>query len=175
MANIITLLRIPFAISLLFAAPFSAAFWAIYLACGATDMLDGFIARALHQESALGARLDSIADFVFALSVAAFVIINIEIPIWLWLGACGIALLRFISYGIGFYKYRAFASLHTYANRITGLFIFAAPILYWLCGLTFTGAALCTAAFFSSVEELAITIKSKKLDRDCKSIFMREP
>ena len=174
MANIITLLRIPFAILMLLVAPFSAVFWAIYLACGATDVLDGFIARAFHQEGALGARLDSIADFVFALSVAAFVIINIEIPVWLWLSVCGIALLRFISYGVGFYKYRTFASLHTYANKITGLFIFMAPIIYCLCGLTFTGAALCIAAFFSSAEELAITVKSKKLDRDCKSILMRE-
>lgn len=173
MANIITFLRIPLAISMLFATPFSAIFWAIYLSGGASDMLDGFIARALYQESSFGARLDSIADFVFALAIVIFVIINMEIPIWLWICTLVIALLRFISYGVGFYKYHSFASLHTYANKITGAFIFMAPIFYLLCGLTFTGGALCIIAFFSSVEELIITIKSKELNHDCKSIFIR--
>lgn len=172
MANVITFSRIPLAISMLFVTPFSAGFWVIYLACGVTDMLDGFVARMLHQESSFGAKLDSIADFIFAVSVAIFVVINMEIPIYLWLCTLGVALLRFISYSIGFYKYHTFASLHTYANKITGAFIFMAPFFYRLCGLTFTGAALFIVAFISSVEELAITIKSKELNRDCKSIFM---
>lgn len=172
MANLITFLRIPLAISMLCMAPFSTAFWIIYFICGITDMLDGLVARTLRQESANGAKLDSIADFVFAVSVATFVIINIEIPTWLWLCTLGIAILRFISYGIGFYKYHTFASLHTYANKITGAFIYMAPIIYCLCGLTVTGMALCVVAFYSSVEELAITIKSKVLNRDCKSILI---
>lgn len=38
-------------------------------ACFLTDALDGFLARALKQTSELGARLDSIADFTFYLSI----------------------------------------------------------------------------------------------------------
>ena len=38
-------------------------------ACFATDVLDGLLARLLHQQTELGARLDSIADFVFYLSI----------------------------------------------------------------------------------------------------------
>ena len=37
-------------------------------------MIDGYIARALHQESASGAKLDSIADFIMALSLIIIVI-----------------------------------------------------------------------------------------------------
>lgn len=172
MANIITFIRIPLAISMLWVIPFSKVFWGIYFSCGATDILDGFVARMLHKESAFGARLDSVADLVFAVSIVIFVIVNIEIPIWLWICTFGIAILRFTSYGIGFYKYRVFASLHTYANKMTGAFIFMSPIFYRLCGLSFTGGVLCVAAFFSSAEELIIIIKSKELNRDCKSIFM---
>lgn len=173
MANIITFLRIPLAMAMLFAAPFSAVFWGAYLSCGFTDIVDGFIARMLHQESSFGAKMDSIADFVFAVCAAIFVTVNIEIPIWLWLCILGIALLRFLGYGLGFYKYHTFAPLHTYANKLTGVSIFMTPILYFLCGLTFTGIILCIVAFFSSLEELVITIKSKELKRDCKSIFIR--
>ncbi len=125
----------------------------------------------LHQESPFGAKIDSIADFVFAACAAIFVIVNIKIPVWLWFCVSGIALLRFFSYGVGFCKYRTFASLHTYANKLTGALLFFAPVLYSSCGLTFTGILLCTAAFFSSLEELVITIKSKELKRDCKSVF----
>lgn len=38
-----------------------------YIICGITDMLDGFIARATHTTSQLGADLDSIADTIFVM------------------------------------------------------------------------------------------------------------
>ncbi len=172
-ANAITLFRIPLAIAMLFVTPFSASFWSFYLCGGFTDVIDGFIAKKLNQQSALGAKLDSIADFVFAGVIAIFAVINIEIPIWLWLCIMGAALLRFVSYGIGFYKYHTFAALHTCANKITGVLIFMCPILYKALGLIVTGVLLCTIAFFSALEEVLITVKSKELNRDCTSIFMR--
>ena len=97
---------------------FSALFWIFYLGSGLTDILDGFLARKLHQESAFGAKLDSIADFVFVGCLTIFAVINMNIPRWLWLCALVIALPRFASYGIGFYKYHAFTALHTWANEL---------------------------------------------------------
>ena len=151
---------------MLAAPPFSALFWIFYLSSGLTDILDGFLARKLHQESALGAKLDSIADFIFAGCLTIFIMKNLNIPRWLWLCALVIALLRFASYGIGFNKYHAFTALHTWANKLTGILIFTAPILYCLCGLRVTGGILCTAAFISTYEELVIVIKSEELSRD---------
>ena len=171
--NAITALRIPLSIAMLVVPPFSALFWIFYLSSGSTDILDGFLARKLHQESALGAKLDSIADFVFVGCLTIFAVINMNIPRWLWLCALAIALLRFVSYGIGFNKYHAFTALHTWANKLTGILIFAAPILYRLCGLRFTGIILCTVASVSACEELIITVKSKELDRDDKGILVR--
>ena len=167
--NIITFLRFPLSIAMLVVSPFSSHFWILYLCSGLTDILDGFLVRKLHQESALGAKLDSIADFVFVGCLTIFVVANMQIP--LWLCALAIALLRFVSYGIGSYKYHEFTALHTWANKLTGILIFAAPILYCLCGLRFTGIILCTVAFISACEELVIIIKSKKLNRDCKGIL----
>ena len=172
-ANILTALRIVFSLAMLLTAPFSAAFWLCYLCCGVSDIIDGPVARRLGQASAAGARLDSAADLAFAAALAAVLILNADIPAWMWTGAASIALLRFIGYGIGFRKYRAFSSLHTYANKAVGGLIFASPLLYIALGLTATGALLFAAALLASLEELIITIKSERLDRDCKSLWLK--
>lgn len=158
---------------MLLVTPFSKGFWIFYLCGGVTDVIDGFVARKLNQQGAIGAKLDSIADSVFAIAIAAIIIVNIEIPIWLWLAILWIALLRFVGYGIGFYKYHTFTSLHTYANKATGALIFVSPIFYALLGLSATGAILCAVALVATFEEVFITVKSNTLDRDCKSIFTR--
>ena len=167
----ISILRIPLSAAMLVVPPFSALFWVLYLSGGLTDILDGFLARKLHLESAIGAKLDSIADFAFAGCLTIYAVKNLNIPRWLWLCALVIALPHFVSYGIGFYKYRAFTALHTWANKLTGILIFTAPILYCLFGLRVTGVILCTAAFVSACEELIVTVKSKELNRDDKGIL----
>ena len=86
--NIITFLRFPLSIAMLVVSPFSSHFWILYLCSGLTDILDGFLVRKLHQESALGAKLDSIADFVFVGCLTIFAVKNLNIPRWLWL--CGL-------------------------------------------------------------------------------------
>ena len=64
-ANIITGSRIIFSLPLLFIPLSSACFYVFYLFCGFTDMIDGTIARKTGAVSKLGAKLDTIADFVF--------------------------------------------------------------------------------------------------------------
>lgn len=172
-ANIITFLRIPLAILMLISVPFSTWFWCFYLCAGFTDMIDGLVARKMHQESAFGAKLDSVADIVFGASLATFVIINIKLPDRLWFFILAIALLRFASYGIGFYKYHTFAALHTYANKITGVLIFMIPLLYYVLGMVTACALVCIVSAVSATEELVIIVKDKKLDRDRVSIFIR--
>ncbi|MCI2047949.1 MAG: CDP-alcohol phosphatidyltransferase family protein [Faecalibacterium sp.] len=157
---------------MVFAAPFSVAFWLCYLCGGLSDILDGFVARKWKLQSAFGAKLDSFADMVFAVSLAVVVIRNFQIPAWLWLCIAGVAALRFFSYGINFYKYRTFVSLHTYANKATGALIFVFPVLCLVLGLTATEIILCLTAFFSSLEEVAIAFSSRAPNRDRKSIFL---
>lgn len=171
-ADLVTYTRFLFAVGLVLAVPFSPIFWACYLCGGASDLLDGAIARRLNIQSSAGARLDSTADLVFAAAIAAFAVRSIRLPAWLWI-CCGcIAALRLAGYGIGLVKYRAFSALHTRANKATGALIFAFPLLYSALGLTVSGVILCAAGFFSSAEELIITLYSAGLDRDCKGILL---
>ena len=65
MANIITASRILLSIALLFCPAFSPAFYVLYVAGGASDMIDGAVARKTGTAGKLGSRLDTIADFVF--------------------------------------------------------------------------------------------------------------
>jgi cardiolipin synthase len=63
-ANIITVLRVlmvPVVVYLLLAGEHRAALW-VFIAAGASDALDGFIARQFNQLSRFGAILDPIAD-----------------------------------------------------------------------------------------------------------------
>jgi len=38
-----------------------------YLLCGISDILDGYLARKLKAQSALGSNLDTFADFIFTM------------------------------------------------------------------------------------------------------------
>lgn len=172
LANVITSFRIIFAVAMVLVLPFSTVFWICYLGGGLSDILDGFIARKWNHQSEAGAKFDSIADMIFAVSVAIVVIKNCTLPLWLWVSIALIALLRSISYGIGFYKYHTFPALHTYLNKATGALLFLFPLLYALLGLSLAGGILCLTALLSSLEELAITVTSKALNRDCKRISL---
>ena len=172
-ANLITFARFLFAVGMVVAAPLSAAFWVCYLGGGVSDLLDGPIARRLNIQSAAGAKLDSAADIVLAVAIVVVAVRSIRFPAWLWICAACIAAVRLVGYGVGFAKYRTFSTLHTVANKATGALIFASPLLYVAFGLTVSGIILCAAALFSSGEELAITVSSPTLNRDCRGIFFK--
>ena len=88
MANTITFFRIAAGIALLFCPVFSPAFYAFYIAAGLSDMLDGFVARKTDSVSKLGARLDTIADFVLVVVCLIKLLPVLSIPAWLygWIG-----------------------------------------------------------------------------------------
>jgi len=136
--------------------------------------LDGYVARKTKTTSRSGEVLDSIADFIF---IAVVLVIFIPLLVWerwmlYWIGI--IALIRFLSLGIGFVKYRAMSFLHTYANKFTGIALVCFPVLYRTLGMTITVFVLCGVASLSALEELTIIIHSKKLNRNKKSIFAKD-
>ena len=52
--------------------------------------------------------------------------------------------------------------------------LLGAPILYATLGTTATGAILCCFGMYSALEELLITVLAKELNRNRKSILVRE-
>lgn len=169
--NIITVIRIVLSFMLLFFEPLSVGFLLIYILAGVSDMADGFLARKIKSTNKFGATLDSIADAVFVFVLLFVFIPYFEWETWIICWVAVIVIVRLSSLLIGFLKYRQFAFLHTYANKVTGLVLFGFPLWYMLFGLTATSIILCSVATVSAIEELIINITSSTLKRDITSIF----
>ncbi len=153
MANIITGSRILISIALLFFPPFSPAFYALYLAGGITDIIDGTVARKTGNVSESGAKLDSIADIVFAVACLIKLLPVIIIPKWLYIWIGIIALIRIINIVSGFIMQKRFVMLHTIMNKITGLMLFILPLTVPFIKIKYTAVPVCTVATFAAIQE----------------------
>lgn len=169
----LTGLRMAGALGLLFLRTGSPGFYGLYTLCGVSDMLDGWAARRLNAVSEQGARLDSAADLLFcaAAMVRLLPVLWALLPPAVWYGAAAVLALRLISYGVAATKYRRFAPLHTWLNKLTGAAVFAIPyglLTPWSVPIC---AAACGLAALAAAEELLIHLSCKAYDPDAKTIF----
>ena len=67
--GLISLARLPLAIAFPFCEGKPAVALTLLAAAGASDMIDGWVARGLHQETATGAAVDGLMDKAFVLTV----------------------------------------------------------------------------------------------------------
>ena len=72
--GLLSLARFPLALAFPLAWPKPALAAGVVVAAAVTDVLDGFVARKLHQETETGALLDPLMDKTFVLGVAATLI-----------------------------------------------------------------------------------------------------
>lgn len=164
--NIITVIRLIFSFVLFLVKPQTVSFFLIYIICGITDVVDGYLARKWKVSSKQGAMLDSVADLVF---MVVLLIIFIPILKWkrwmlIWIGI--IAVIRCLSVLIGAYKYHTAAFIHTDANKLTGLLVFCFPVLLKVLGINIIVMVICVVAVMAAVEELVIMVTTEVLDRD---------
>ena len=124
--NVISILRMAGSVSLLFCDVKGWPFWSLYVLCGLSDILDGWLARRLHAESKAGAVLDSVADIVFVACCAIRLLPVLEIPAWLWIWAGAIVIIKMVNQISALVVYKRFCFLHTLANKLTGLLLFLA-------------------------------------------------
>jgi len=173
--NILSALRIIGTACLLFIKPVSAVFFIVYTLCGISDVLDGYIARRMNQESRLGAKLDSIADILFyaVILIKLFPVLWAFVPAWLWYVAGAVVMLRLISYSVAACKYRCFASLHTYMNKLTGAAVFGIMYMLYTPWTVVYCVAVCGIALLASAEELLIHARSDSYNEDTKTILKR--
>ena len=120
MANTITLFRMAAGIVLLLCPVFSPVFYVLYIAAGLSDMLDGFVARKTDTVSELGARLDTMADFVLVVVCLIKLLPILNIPAWLygWIGI--IALIKVANIISGFAAQKKLVTVHSVMNKATG-------------------------------------------------------
>jgi cardiolipin synthase (CMP-forming) len=83
--NVITIIRLsclPLFLWLLFGAEDRAAAAWLLAALGATDWVDGYLARHMHQVSELGKVLDPVADRLLFIVGAGGIVVDGSVPIW---------------------------------------------------------------------------------------------
>ena len=153
MANIITGIRIIFSAALLFCPAFSPAFYALYIAAGFSDVIEGTVARKTGTASESGARLDTMADFVFVAVCLIKLLPVLDIPVWLCIWIAVIAFMKATNIAAGFIRQKAFISVHSGINKMTGGLLFVFPLSLAFVDLRYGAAVACTAATIAAVYE----------------------
>jgi cardiolipin synthase (CMP-forming) len=161
--NVITLVRllcIPLFLWVLFGLHRQTDAAVLLAALGATDWIDGFVARRYHQVSTLGKVLDPAADRVLVATAVIAVIVHGAVPVWfgaatvarealvsvmvVLLAAMGAARINVLWIG----KAGTFALMFSYPAFLLsyGTASWQGPIrvIAWICGLL--GLALAWAA-----------------------------
>lgn len=138
------------------------------LIAGASDFLDGYIARRLKQESTKGARLDSLADNLLLMSAAIwFELLHPEILRENAVVVTVTAGIYLSSLAVGWLKFRHLGNLHLYSSKVAGglLYSFAlatlvmgiySPLLLWLAAIAFmvsSAETLLAQLLLSAVDE----------------------
>lgn len=153
MADIITLVRIVCSIILLFVPVFSPSFYALYIAAGLSDMIDGTVARRTGTVSAFGSKLDTAADFVLAAVCLIRLIPALDIPAWLIVWIAVIALIKVINILSGYVMRKEFVAVHTVMNKVTGILLFLLPLTVTIVDLKYSGALVSALATFAAIQE----------------------
>ena len=122
--NLLSMSRIVLCLPLLLVDAMTLPFWVLYLIAGLTDILDGFLARRWEVESKFGARLDSLADFVFVIAVGYKLFPWLKLPATLWMMIGLIALVKVSNAISAFVVKHRIKFLHTKANKLTGFLLF---------------------------------------------------
>lgn len=136
-----------------------------------TEWLDGFLARTLHQESELGARLDTIADASFYVSILVALVILSPVVTReaAWMAA---AIISFAgSCLVSLIKFRRLPSYHTWMAK-GGWLVVGAGTVSLLAGWSawpFRIAMVCVV--LANLEALAITILLSKPRVNVRSLW----
>ena len=153
MANLITIVRIICSIALLFFPVFSPGFYAFYITAGISDMADGAVARKTGTVSKFGSKLDTAADFVLVVVCLIKLIPAIHAPTWLIIWIIVIAAIKAVNLISGYIMRKEIVVLHTVMNKVTGILLFALPLIISFIDLKYSGAFVCAAATFAAIQE----------------------
>ena len=149
--------------------------WGVLVA-SATDGLDGYLSRRWNQTSEFGARLDSVADHLLAVSTTLWLVLlrpfffrEQRWPLIVW-GAFALFVLL-----VSWLKLRRVVNLHLYTSKAAVIlaFLFAIPLLilgrysvvqFWIT---------LVVCFLAAAESLAIVLTRDRVDENIGSILRR--
>lgn len=161
--NILTSIRIISSPILLFIHFDSVIFIVIYLCCGLSDILDGFLARSFNIASKFGASLDSFADTIFFVILLAkfFIFFNINILIFIWCAI--IIIMKMISLFCNYKKNNHLSFLSNWSNKLAGVAFYIYPMCLIITNeYIITSIILCVIITFAAIYECVMIIDTSK-------------
>lgn len=175
-ANYITCIRILCVIAIIFTKTFSMPFFILYFVSGASDCIDGYLARKLKIQSEFGARLDSFADLLFlgVCMIKVLPAIAADITIGLWISLAVIVVIKKISIFIIVKKTKSFGLLHTLLAKFNGFLLFFAPFFIPLLGVKLIGIILAAFCGVAGIEELIYVAREDEINFDTKGILFEK-
>jgi CDP-diacylglycerol--glycerol-3-phosphate 3-phosphatidyltransferase len=172
--NIISVLRLAAAPVLLVLAWYGYArtVLMLFVASFVSDVLDGYLARTWGQTSALGAKLDSLGDFVMYLTI----------PLagwWLWPDIVRREAGYFIAVlascilppAIAWCKFRTITSYHTWAAKLAALCVGGSVILLFAGMPAVLFRLAVPVSIVAGLEEIVITLVLPKSRADVRSLW----
>ena len=157
--DLLSMSRIVLCLPLLLMDAMTMPFWVLYLIAGLTDILDGFLARRWGVESKFGARLDSLADFVFVIAVGYKLFPYLKLPATLWMMIAFIALVKVINAINSFVVKHRIEFLHTTANKLTGFLLFIGMMAIGQSYFVPIAWIIACIAFFAAIQECNATLR----------------
>ena len=157
--NLLSALRIALCLPLLLVDAMTVPFWVLYVIAGLTDMLDGFLARRWGVKSKFGARLDSLADFVFVLAVGYKLFPWLKLPTALWMMIGVIALVKMVNAISSYVINHKIAFLHTKANKLTGFLLFIGMMTIGQSYFVPVAWVIACIALFAAIQECNATLR----------------
>ena len=153
MANIITGIRIVISIALLFCPALSPTFYALYIAGGFSDMVDGAVARKTGTVSEFGSKLDTVADIVFIAVCLIKLLPVLHVPVWLYIWIAIIACIKVVNIAAGYIRQKEFISVHSMINKVTGGMLFFFPLTLTVIDMKCSAAVVCVVATVAAIQE----------------------
>ena len=123
------------------------------------DILDGYLARRLNQQTSLGAKLDSWGDFLTVLvyaGAAAWLQPALLKENSLWVAAAALAYIAPIAYGFG--KYGRLTSYHSRLMTVTAYLMGCAVISFYAGWSDLPLRLACGILVVAAVEEISISV-----------------
>lgn len=167
-ANIITSTRIISTIIMIFMPVFSMGFFVSYTYAGVSDFADGLVARKFKLTSDFGAKLDSVADLLFYISMMIKILPFLiqHLPSYVMITIYTSAAFRMVPYAYAWFTRRKFISNHTYLNKVTGFMLFIIPYLFpFVVRTSFPvlyAFVACTVAIIAGGYDIKLLIKEGK-------------
>ena len=100
-----------------------------------------------------GAKLDTLADIVFAAVVLIMLLPILELPLWMigWIGV--IALIKLVNIVIGFVRNHTLTAVHSVINKVTGTLVFILPFTLTIINIRYTAVFVCAVATVAAIME----------------------